>query len=257
MKIGVIGAGAMGGALANGILNGNVIPADELYVSNRSKGKLESFAQRGAHVSTSNREVAEAADWLCIAVKPWLVEGVLAEFADLLTEKKTLLCLAAGIKGTELTQWAGKACNILTVIPNIAIAQGESMTFVLPVKATDELTTQVSELFEKMGKVHVCDDKLLQAGLALASCGIAYAFRYIRAACEGGIELGFDARQSRDIVMQTFLGAVTLLQRESLHPEVAVDRVTTPGGITIRGLNAMEEAGFTNAVIQGLKACLK
>lgn len=257
MKIGVIGAGAMGGALANGILNGNVIPAENLYVSNRSKGKLESFAQRGAHVTTNNREVVEAADWVCIAVKPWLVEPVLADVADLLTEKKTLICLAAGVVGSDLQAWGGKACTLFTVIPNIAISQGESMTFVLPIKATAEETQKVSDFFDEMGKVCVCDEKLLQAGLALASCGIAYAFRYIRAACEGGVELGFDARQSRDIVMQTFLGAVTLLQREGLHPEEAVDRVTTPGGISIRGLNAMEEAGFTNAVIQGLKACLK
>lgn len=257
MKIGVIGAGAMGGALANGILNGNVIPAENLYVSNRSKGKLESFAQRGAHVTTNNREVVKAADWVCIAVKPWLVEPVLADVADLLTEKKTLICLAAGVGGPDLQAWGGKACTLFTVIPNIAISQGESMTFVLPIKATAEETQKVSDFFDEMGKVCVCDEKLLQAGLALASCGIAYAFRYIRAACEGGVELGFDARQSRDIVMQTFLGAVTLLQREGLHPEEAVDRVTTPGGISIRGLNAMEEAGFTNAVIQGLKACLK
>ncbi len=257
MKIGIIGAGAMGGAFANGILNGKVIPADELYVSNRSQGKLESFSLRGAHVTTDNRAVAATADWVCLVVKPWLVEGVLADIADLLTADKTLICMAAGVDGDDLVKWGAQSCSVLTVIPNIAIAQGESMTFVLPIKASGALTSQVADLFDKLGKVCVCDEKLLQAGLALASCGIAYAFRYIRAACEGGVELGFDARQSRDIVMQTFLGAVTLLQREGLHPEEAVDRVTTPGGISIRGLNAMEEAGFTNAVIQGLKACLR
>ena len=93
--------------------------------------------------------------------------------------------------------------------------------------------------------------------MALASCGIAYAFRYIRAASEGGVELGFKAHQTQEIVMQTLKGAVALLEADNLHPEEAIDQVTTPGGYTIKGLNAMEQAGFTNAVIQGLLASVK
>ena len=126
------------------------------------------------------------------------------------------------------------------------------MTFLCPVNATDELTGQVKALFDEMGKTCICDETHLSVGMALASCGIAYAFRYIRAASEGGVELGFKARQSQEIVMQTLKGAVALLEAEGLHPEEAIDRVTTPGGLTIKGLNEMEHAGFTSAVIQGL-----
>ena len=105
----------------------------------------------------------------------------------------------------------------------------------------------------RLGQTRVVGEKQLRAGTLLASCGIAYAMRYIRAASEGGVEIGFRADDAKDIVLQTVKGAVALLQATGEHPEQAIDRVTTPGGITIRGLNAMEQAGFTKAVVEGLK----
>ena len=112
-------------------------------------------------------------------------------------------------------------------------------------------------IFDTMGNTLITDEAHLAAGTTLASCGIAYAMRYIRAASEGGVELGFKADQAKEIVMQTMLGAVKLLEASGLHPEAAIDLVTTPGGVTIKGLNEMEHAGFTSAVIRGLKAGAK
>ena len=143
------------------------------------------------------------------------------------------------------------------VIPNIAIAQLASMTFMVPVGADDAQTATVKGIFDEMGCTLITDFQHLAAGTTLASCGIAYAMRYIRAASEGGVELGFKADVAKDIVMQTVLGAVKLLQASGMHPEQAIDLVTTPGGVTIKGLNEMEHAGFTSAVIRGLKAGLK
>ena len=143
------------------------------------------------------------------------------------------------------------------VIPNIAIAQLASMTFMVPVGADDAQTAIVKGIFDEMGSTLITDFQHLAAGTTLASCGIAYAMRYIRAASEGGVELGFKADVAKDIVMQTVLGAVKLLQASGMHPEQAIDLVTTPGGVTIKGLNEMEHAGFTSAVIRGLKAGLK
>ena len=253
MKIAIIGAGAMGGAIADGILNGNVVPVSDLYVSNRSAGKLERFASRGAKVTTDNREAVSQADWVVLAVKPWLAEAVLCDMRDLLSGK-VLISVAAGVTSEQLTQWSGGQCSLFMAIPNIAIAHLASMTFVTPAKADDEVVGRVVRFFDEMGKTCVCDEQQLSAGMALASCGIAYAFRYIRAASEGGVELGFKADQSQEIVMQTVRGAVSLLEATGLHPEQAIDQVTTPGGFTIRGLNAMEQAGFTSSVIQGLRA---
>lgn len=253
-KIAIIGAGAMGGAIAEGILKSGVVPAANLVVTNRSKEKLERFASRGAKVTTNNREAVESADIVVLAVKPWLVESVLGEFSDILSDEKTLVSVAAGVDSTSLRTWAGDECSLFMAIPNIAIAQLTSMTFLTPVDVIDEKTQVVKNIFDEMGKTYVCEEQQLSVGMALASCGIAYAFRYIRAAMEGGVELGFRAAQSQEIVMQTLKGAVTLLESEGLHPEQAIDQVTTPGGFTIRGLNAMEQAGFTSSVIQGLRA---
>jgi pyrroline-5-carboxylate reductase len=143
-------------------------------------------------------------------------------------------------------------------IPNIAIAQLASMSFLVPVAETEpQQTEQIKELLDSMGQTIVTEEKLLGAGTTLASCGIAYAMRYIRAASEGGVELGFKADDAKAIVMQTMKGAVELLEASGMHPEAAIDLVTTPGGVTIKGLNEMEHAGFTSAVIRGLKAGAK
>jgi pyrroline-5-carboxylate reductase len=112
----------------------------------------------------------------------------------------------------------------------------------------------VKTVFDAMGQSAVIEERQMTAATALCSCGIAFAMRYVRAATEGGVELGIYAHQAKDYVLQTLRGAVELLEATGNHPEAEIDRVTTPGGITIRGLNAMEAHGFTNAVIQGLKA---
>ena len=148
----------------------------------------------------------------------------------------------------------GAPIPFFLVIPNIAIAQLSSMTFIVPVDATTEETDKIIDLFDEMGETLITDEQHLGAGTTLASCGIAYAMRYIRAAAEGGVELGFKADDAKRIVMQTVEGAVKLLEATGLHTEAAIDMVTTPWGVTIKGLNEMEHAGFTSAVIRGLKA---
>ena len=147
--------------------------------------------------------------------------------------------------------------SLFLVIPNIAIAQLQSMTFIVPIGADESTTQQVQKIFDAMGKSIITDEQHLSAGTTLASCGIAYAMRYIRAASEGGVELGFKADDAKNIVMQTMKGAVELLEASGLHPEAAIDLVTTPGGVTIQGLNEMEHNGFTSSVIKGLKAGMK
>ena len=137
-----------------------------------------------------------------------------------------------------------------TVIPNLAAEIGESMTFASAILGkADDL---VKSLFDQVGKTLIVDERRLQAGMMVASCGTAFALRYARAAMEGGVQLGLYPHEALEAVYQTMKGAVDLAGSRGAHPEAEIDRVTTPGGITIRGLNAMEEAGFTSAVIAGL-----
>ena len=132
-----------------------------------------------------------------------------------------------------------------------------SMTFIASARSTEAMDGYVVDIFNELGVAMLVDEGLIPAGTSLASCGIAYALRYIRAAMEGGVELGFRADDAKRIVMQTLRGAADILEAGGAHPEAEIDRVTTPGGLTIKGLNAMEAAGFTHSVIEGLRASTK
>lgn len=259
MKISVIGAGAMGGATVEGLVKGHSFKLEDITVADPSARVIDKFSNLGVSVTTDNRLAADAADIVCVCVKPWLVESVLTDIRpELDASRQLLIVIAAGVSSASIRQWLGDSCPpLFLVIPNIAIAELSSMTFIVPVGATSEQTQTVVSIFDEMGSTLITDEQHLAAGTTLASCGIAYAMRYVRAAAEGGVELGFRADDAKQIVMQTMKGAVDLLQASGMHPEQAIDLVTTPGGVTIRGLNEMEHAGFTSAVIRGLKAGLK
>ena len=255
----MIGAGAMGGATIEGLIKAPYFKTEDIIVADASKQVVEKFAKKGVSVTTDNQVAAQDADIVCVCVKPWLVEPVLKGIKDVLDAKKQLLIvIAAGISSAKIQEWLPDCPPLFLMIPNIAIAQLASMTFIVPCgTVAQHHTEQVKEIFNEMGQTIITDEQHLAAGTTLASCGIAYAMRYIRAASEGGVELGFKADDAKQIVMQTMKGAVELLQASGMHPEAAIDLVTTPGGVTIKGLNEMEHAGFTSAVIRGLKAGAK
>ena len=260
MKIAMIGAGAMGGATVEGLIKGQMFNNEDITVSDPSAAVLDKFEKMGVCVTTDNKLAADSADIVCVVVKPWLVERVLKDIKPELNPKKQLLIvIAAGVKSESIKEWLGEQCPpLFLVIPNIAIAELQSMTFIVPCDEAERQHTElVVKMFGEMGDTLITDEQHLASGTTLASCGIAYAMRYIRAASEGGVELGFKADDAKKIVMQTMRGAVELLQATGLHPEAAIDLVTTPGGVTIKGLNEMEHAGFTSSVIRGLKAGLK
>ena len=249
----------MGGTTVEGLIKGKTFKNEDITVSDPSENALKKFSDTGVKTTSENDKAAKDADIVCVVVKPWLVETVLSGIKSVLNpQKQLLIVIAAGVSSESIKTWLGQNCPpLFLVIPNIAIAQLQSMTFVVPVDATEQQTKTIIDIFDEMGDTLLTDEKHLAAGTTLASCGIAYAMRYIRAASEGGVELGFKADEAKKIVMQTMRGAVELLAATGLHPEAAIDMVTTPGGVTIKGLNEMEHAGFTSAVIRGLKAGAK
>lgn len=260
MKIAIIGAGEMGGAFASGLLKGDIFRADDITVANPHEAKLERFAQLGASVTTDNKAAVADADYVTIAVKPKVVKTVIDEIKPVLDySSQTIINMAASVTIGQLRDWLkveGKAPDIVQALPNIGIAERASMTFLSPSVQARPHLGKVREIFDDVGRTLVVDESLLPAGTALSGCGIAYAMRFVRAASEAGVELGFKAGDAKDVVLQTMQGAISLLQAGGGHPEAEIDKVTTPGGMTIRGLNAMERAGFTNAVIQGFKGSL-
>ncbi|MCH5241449.1 MAG: pyrroline-5-carboxylate reductase [Muribaculaceae bacterium] len=257
MRISVIGGGAMGTAFIEGLLISNSIKPSEISLSNPRLDKIKYLEENGVVITDSNVECARNADVVVIAVKPWILEGVIKEINSIVDPSKTEICLiVAGIPGADLKKFFQGSLpkNLSIVMPNTAMRLGKSMTFVVPLEGD---STRASELFEKVGSVKKIEERLLPAATTLASCGIAYGMRYVRAASEGGVELGFRAADAAEIVTQTLKGVVALLEIPGSHPETEIDKVTTPGGLTIRGLNAMEKAGFSNAVVEGLKASVK
>ncbi len=249
----------MGGSTAEGLIKVAGIKNGDITVSDPF-ADLSRFASAGVHTTRDNKDAARA-DVVMVFVKPWLVDTVLSGISETMDySRQTLVVIAAGVKSEQIEKWMhkeGSSLSLMLCIPNIAISQLCSMTFLVNVSASSEQEQVVKSLFDSMGKTIVTSEGQLGAGTTLASCGIAYAMRYIRAASEGGVELGFKAQEAQEIVMQTVKGAVELLATSGLHPEAAIDMVTTPGGVTIKGLNEMEHAGFTSSVIRGVKAGAK
>lgn len=248
----------MGGAIAEGLAKSGTVSAADITAAAPHQTTLAKFEQRGFAVTTDNKAAAQSADIIIVAVKPWIVKTVAEEISPVINAKsQTVVMVAAGMNGDDLKAWFATkngTPEIVTAIPNIAIAELQSMTFISSVNAGDETTKRISAIFSNLGSVMTVESRLLAAGSAVASCGIAYAMRYVRAAVEGSVELGFKAADAQRIVCQTVIGAAELLLQNGGHAEAEIDKVTTPGGITIKGLNAMEKNGFTNAVIEGLKA---
>ena len=251
MRISIIGAGNMGMAIACGLAKDKNI---ELKVSNPTKGKLETLKRilPDVSVTTDNCEAATWGDIIILAVKPWVMQTVVSEIKTCLNSDKQLVSIAAGIGTEKILSWLDDTCMpVYYVIPNTAISIGESMTFIAHSNAEESELAEVVSLFGKMGRVMLVEEKEIPACMALVSCGIAYAMRYVRANMEGAIELGLKPAKALEIIEQTIVGAAKLLEKSGNHPEA---EVTTPGGLTIKGLNALEENGFTTAVIKALKA---
>lgn len=238
----------MGGALAKGWAKSLDLQNNAITVTARSQATLDRFAAEFPMIATSldNKEAVKNADVVIIAVKPWLVDGVMESLAGCLTDK-LVISVAANVRNAAINVYA---------MPNIAAEFGESMSFILD-NDDKEAVASAAALFEKVGKVMVTDEKSMSAGNMMAGCGIAYVMRFIRAMQEGGVEMGLYPKVAQDVAMQTMQGAVTLLRETGLHPEAAIDKVTTPGGLTIKGLNELDHSGFNSAVVRCLKAGLK
>ncbi len=258
MKIAIIGSGNMGGAIAAGLVANGICDADSVVCTAATEATREKISRAipGIVVSGDNKAAVAGADWVFICVKPWLVAQVAGEIRNNLPPTAAIVSVASGIDFAFLKNAFVDTTDraLFRVMPNTAVCCGQSMTFVAAENASREQLEKVVEIFDKLGKTRVITEAQMAGAAALASCGIAFAMRYVRAACEGGIELGFRPREVREIVLQTVRGAVDLLEKSGDHIEAEIDRVTTPGGITIRGLNEMEANGFSNSVIKGLKA---
>lgn len=254
-KIAIIGGGNLGTAIAEGLINSSFAKPRDIIVTKRNIKTLQSLQDKGVLVSENNNEAVKFAGLVILAVKPFQVNDVLAGVkANLDAKKHLLVSVVTGVSIDSMLKSVGKKMSIIRAMPNTAIAIQESMTCLAAHEVNKDQRSRIEELFNQLGRVAWIDEKLMDAATVLGACGTAYAMRYIRANIQGGIEIGFDAATASLIAAQTVKGAAELLLKKGAHPEQEIDKVTTPKGCTIAGLNEMEHQGFSSSLIKGIVA---
>lgn len=257
-KIAIIGGGNLGAAMAEGLIKSGFIQPEHLIVTKRNTQTLQHLKEQGALVSNNNVEAVQYADWILLAVKPFQLKEVLSQVLPYLQpEKHVLVSVVTGAWVNDIREVVGDTIPIFRAMPNTAIAIQESMTCIYASGTTDEQVLYVTALFNQLGKSVFIEEKLMDAATVLGACGTAFAMRYIRANIQGGIEIGFSAATASLIAAQTVKGAAELLLQKNTHPEQEIDKVTTPKGCTIAGLNEMEHQGFSSSLIRGVVTSYK
>ncbi len=254
-KIAIIGGGNLGASIADGLIMSEFSRPVEITITRRNLSPLGRFAERGCMVHSDNKKAVKESEVIILAVKPYNYADIVKEIKPLLNPKKHIVVsVITGIWIDQLQKAIGKPVPVIRAMPNTAIAIQQSMTCLSPAGTTKAQIEYIQELFSQLGKTVLIDEKLMDAATVLGACGTAYAMRYIRANIQGGIEIGFDAATASLIAAQTIKGAAELLLEKGTHPEHEIDKVTTPKGCTIAGLNEMEHQGFSSSLIRGLVA---
>lgn len=255
MKIAIIGAGNMGGAIAKGLAQGTMINKSDIIVADPDIEKLKHLQSLIPEITitTQNQDAVQQADTIILAVKPWLVTPVL-EQVKIDPKGQMLISIAAGVSLEQLARMVSSGMTIFRLVPNTAISELASMTLIASLNASKEQEQQVVDIFNEMGLAMLIPESQIVATTALTSCGIAYVLKYIHAATEAGVEMGVYPKAAMKMIAQSVKGAAELILNNDTHPAVEIDKVTTPGGITIKGLNELDHAGFSSAIIRAMKA---
>lgn len=250
MKIAVLGAGNMGSALVKGWLRQGM-PAEQLVMTCRNPAQHPAL---GVSLLTSNPDAVREAEVVIVAVKPWQVADVLAEIRPTLAAGALVISVAAGVTVAQLREQVPSSVAVVRAMPNTAVALNEGVIAI--VADEQEAVERARKVLAPLGLVVPTDESKMDALTALAGCGIAHALRFLRAAQCAGVQMGLTAAQSAEVFAQVMAGAVALMRQPGASAEVEIDRICTPGGLTVRGLNELEQAGFSAAVVRGFLGSL-
>ncbi len=255
MKVAIIGTGNLGLSIIKGLINNEFVKKHTVVATRRKVEKIQYLEEYGVEVISNNQEAVQKADVVILALKSYTFKKILNEINPILEEgRHQIISLAAGITLEEINQLLDKKIPLHRAMPNTASAMNESLTLTASFKENTVSDEVVFELFNQVGMTITINEELMDAGTVLGASGIAFVMRFMRAMAQGGIEIGFDAKTAADIVNQVTKGASELLLQSDNHPEAEIDKVTTPRGCTIKGLNTMEHNGFSSSLIQGIVA---
>ena len=249
----ILGAGNIGQALADGWARAGVLAPEQVILTRRMVDRLEPFAERGFPTTDDNRAAVREARVVVLAVQPQQIGGLLDEIREAVDpERHLVVSVVSDVGVEEIRRSLGSAVQVVRAMPNTAVAIGESMTCLAAADDSGRALEEAERLFDAVGETLVIREELMVSATALVACGVAFFLRAVRAASQGGIEIGFHPEEALRLAAQTARGAASLVQRQGSHPESEVDRVTTPRGCTIAGLNEMEHQGFSSALIRGI-----
>lgn len=249
-EVTILGGGNLGTALAEGLAHAQQY---NTTVTRRNIELIKHLEKKDVIITSDNKTAVKKSKLLILAVQPTQIEGLIEEIRPVLDpEEHILISAIAGITNEEITELTGTGFQVIRVMPNTAAAINQSMTCIEKTPH-EEAERKTVTLFNTLGKTLLIETELMEASTVLGACGIAFFLRYIRAASQGGIEVGFHAEDAQLIAAQTVLGASALLLKSNGHPEAEIDKVTTPKGCTIAGLNEMEHNGLSSALIKGIK----
>ena len=249
-SVSIIGCGNIGISIALGLVKAG-FNSSNITLTRRKVEHLDKLKSNGFRVTNNNLSAIENAHIIILAVTPDQIVGLCEEISSKINSDQIVVSLVSGIKIKDLKSNL-KNSDIIRAMPNTAAMLMESMTCLATENKQHASLSIVKELFDMVGKTLVIDEDQMESATALGACGIAFFLRAIRAASQGGIEIGFHSEEAFTIASQTARGAATLLLDNSAHPESEIDRVTTPKGATIAGLNEMEHQGFSSALIKGI-----
>lgn len=251
-KLAILGTGNIGESIADGLLDSSAFLPDQLILTRRKVGRLDKFKERGVKTTSDNLEAVKSANIILLAVEPQQIDELLAEInPELKSDQHTVISVVTGVSIAEIQSKIGTGIAIVRAMPNTAISLRESITCLAASHGSEALDIGTS-IFDTVGETVVIDEELMGAATALGACGIAFFLRAIRAASQGGIEIGFHSNKALLIAAQVAKGAAELILKKHQHPESEIDKVTTPRGVTIAGLNQMEHEGFSSAMIKGI-----
>ncbi len=251
MKIAIIGAGNLGQSIAKGLITTNAITS--LYLTKRQLESIASFeGYQNVKVTSDNVLAVRKSDILIFAVQPAHFENILKEIAPLITEKHVIISTITGYSIAKIEAVVGEAQFVIRAMPNTAIAVGKSMTCMCSNTKGEQRIKIAEAIFNRLGTSISIPEGQMQAATVVCASGVAFWMRLIRATTQAAIQLGFDAKEAQELAMHTCEGAASLLITTGNHPEQEIDKVTTPKGCTIEGLNEMEHKGLSSSLIQGM-----
>jgi pyrroline-5-carboxylate reductase len=253
-KLGIIGAGKVGEALAVGVAQCGLVPKEDIILSVRSAAhRAELEARTGIRTIHDNRELARLSDVIVVAVKPKSVTDVIAEIFPELGKGKLLISTAAGVSLELLESAAPPLCPAIRTMPNMAVGIGEGMTVLSPGASVGEADLAwATALFRSVGRALVLEEQYMDAVTGLSGSGPAYVYIIIESLADGGLKLGLPRDVAFELAAQTVLGAARNVLITGEHPAKLKDMVTTPAGTTIEGILELEAGGLRLTLINAV-----